>query len=163
MKQSYFHHVTIIFSIMMMCISFTANAQESNDPPAGWDRCYFNMGRAEYCSTSFEGENGYIQFDLYKDGMYINISFNNGNPKSCNLTIGTMKMSCKADKYGDLYIKLKDKKTIDSLAESIAENGTTAELEYGGHTQTIRMDNQATKNMVKALQWIRNNPIALEM
>lgn len=163
MKRFCFHHVKHIFVIIIMCLSFSATAQEHIAPPEGWDIMYFNMGRAEYCATTFEGGSDNLQVELYKDGVSIWITPGNGTQKSCNLIIGAVKIPCQADEYSELIIKLNDAKLVDLLATAIAENGQTATLEYGDHTQTIEMNNQAAKNMIKAVQWVRNNPIGMEL
>lgn len=163
MKRFCFHHVKLIFASIMMCLSFSATAQEHIDPPEGWDIMYFNMGRAEYCATTFEGGSDSLQVELYKDGVSIWINPDNTTQKSCNLIIGEVKIPCEANEYGELIIKLTDTKMVNLLAAAIAENGQTAILEYGDHTQPIEMNNQAAKNMIKAVQWVRNNPIGMDI
>lgn len=162
MKKSYFYKVSLFFALMIMSFSFTATAHES-DPPEGWDIMYFNMGSAEYCSTTFAGGSDELQFDMYTDGISISIRCGNTNPKSCNLTIGTLKLSCKSSEYGELIIELRDKKIIDTLVKEITEKGLTAELEYGGQTKSINVNNQATKNIIAAMQWVRSSPCGMEM
>ena len=163
MKQSHFYQVALIFAFIMMSLPFITNAQERNDPPEGWEVMYFNMGQAEYCSTSFDGGSDNLQIDLFKDGASLNITCDNGNPKSCDLFIGTMKLPCNANEYGELIINLKDNRVVDMLAAALAENGQTAVLKYGDQTSKFEMRNQAAKNMTKAVQWIRTNPIGMEL
>lgn len=163
MKQSYFYPVALIFALMAICLPFNVSAQESGNPPEGWDIMYFNMGENEYCSTTFENGSDNLQFYIFKDGISISITCGTDSPKSCVLNFGSVKIPCDANEYGELIVDLKDKKFVDALAKIISEKLPSATLEYGAHSQTIAMDNQAARNMVKALEWVRNNPIGMNM
>ena len=163
MKQTYFYSVALFFAVVTMFLPFKALAQESNDPPEGWDIMYFSHGENEYCTSTFEAGSDNLEFNIFKDGIAINITCGNNSPQSCIVNFGSIKIPCDANEYGELIVNLTDKKFVDAFAKVIAEKRPSAKLEYGEHSQTIEMNNQAARNMFKAVEWVRNNPIGMNM
>lgn len=157
--QSYHRFVALFIGLISLFVSSPIYAQSSQEVPDGWEISYFNMGRNEYCTAVIENGNDALQIDLYKDAIDLSFTIGNGSPKSCKLTIGSVEIPCKANQYGELIITLSDKKTVDQFADAVAKYGVDAILTYNGKEVVFNLGNTTGKNIVKALQWVRNNPI----